>query len=501
MRLSAHGVARLLGAWQDGPGPAHQRLSDRLRLLVLDGRLALGAALPGERELAGALGVSRTTVGAAYRTLADHGYVATRERARATVRLPGAPPPRPPQLGDGAWGGAGAVTGAVPGVGSGAGGGPGVIDLSFAAPPAPVEILHAAYATALERLPRHFDRHGYDRYGVPELRQAVADWYGRRGLPTAADHVMVTNGAQHALALLTRALVPPRGKVVVDHPTYPHALTTFTAARARLVPVAVTPAGWDPAQLLAAGRDAALAYLIPDFHNPTGLSMTAAVRGRLRLGCPTVVDETMTDLALDGPAPEPFAAHVPSAISVGSVSKSVWGGLRTGWIRARPALLERVAQLRPTTDLGTPVVEQLATAALLDAGQTRRPQALRQLRLQREALLRALAERLPELEVAGAGAASAVDAGAGVTHPVGGVALWAAFPRPVSSRLAATAPDHGVAVAAGPRFGVGGAFARNIRLPYTLPPDLLGEAVRRLAAAHQALTRGHTGTHTPAPLA
>jgi hypothetical protein len=58
-----------------------------------------------------------------------------------------------------------------------------------------------------------------------------------------------------------------------------------------------------------------------------------------------------------------------------------------------------------------------------------------------------------------------------------------------------------VAVAAGPRFGVGGAFARNIRLPYTLPPDLLGEAVRRLAAAHQALTRGHTGTHTPAPLA
>lgn len=521
MRLSAHGVARLLGAWQEGPGPAHQRLSDRMRLLVLDGRLALGAALPGERELAGALGVSRTTVGAAYRTLADHGYVATRERARATVRLPGGPPPQPPQIspsatatGAGTWAGAGAWAG------SAAGGGPGVIDLSFAAPPAPVEILHAAYATALERLPRHFDRHGYDRYGVPELRQAVADWYGRRGLPTAADHVMVTNGAQHALALLTRALVPARGKVVVDHPTYPHAITTFTAARARLVPVAVTPAGWDPAQLLAAGRDAALAYLIPDFHNPTGLCMPTDVRGRLRLGCPTVVDETMTDLALDGPAPEPFAAHVPSAISIGSVSKSVWGGLRTGWIRARPALLERVAQLRPTTDLGTPVVEQLATAALLDGRQTRRPQALRQLALQREALLRALAEQLPELEVSGAGPGRTADGtdggtdsgtdgmddgvddrGAGVTRSIGGVALWAAFPRPVSSRLAAIAPDHGVVVAAGPRFGVGGAFARNIRLPYTLPPDLLGEAVRRLAAATRALTHGHTGTHTPAPLA
>ncbi|MEK2474252.1 winged helix-turn-helix domain-containing protein [Streptomyces noursei] len=77
-----------MGTWQEGPGPAHQRLSDRLRLLILDGRLSLGAALPSERDLAAVLGTSRTTVGAAYRTLVEHGYLATRARARATVRLP-----------------------------------------------------------------------------------------------------------------------------------------------------------------------------------------------------------------------------------------------------------------------------------------------------------------------------------------------------------------------------------------------------------------------------
>lgn len=458
----------MVGTWQEGPGPAHQRLSDRLRLLILDGRLCLGAALPGERDLAGALGTSRTTVGAAYRTLVDHGYLETRERARATVRLPHEDAPAARRTG-----GTDAES----------------IDLSFAAPPAPPEILHAAFATALERLPLHFERHGYDRYGTAELREAVAGWYGRRGLPTSPDHVMITSGAQHAIGLLVRTLLAPRDKVVFDHPTYPHAIRAFTEARARLLPVAVGPSGWDVPQLLAAARSAQLAYLIPDFHNPTGMYMPADVRRSLRPACPTIIDETLADLELDPgavAAAEPFAAHHPTAISIGSVSKSIWGGLRIGWIRAAPVLLERVARARPATDLGTPVVEQLATAVLLNAGQTRRPDALRQLLAQQDALLGALAEHLPEVHA---------------PRAAGGVTLWARFPEPVASRLAAIAPDHGVTIAAGPRFGVGGAFERHVRLPYTLPPPRLTEAVHRLSAAHWALTAGGTGTHTPAAVA
>ncbi|MGZ0200753.1 PLP-dependent aminotransferase family protein [Streptomyces sp. RM1] len=463
MKVTSHAVARMLGTWQEGPGPAHQRLSDRLRLLVLDGRLSLGSTLPSERDLATALSTSRTTVGTAYRTLVDHGYLATRARARATVRLPDDPPPEHRSSTSSA-----------------------TIDLSFAAPPAPVEILHAAFATALEQLPRHFERHGYDRYGTAELREAVADWYQRRALPTPPDHILITNGAQHALALLARTLLSPRDRVLIDHPTYPHAIRTFTEVRARPLAVAVAPSGWDTAQLHAAARTASLAYLIPDFHNPTGLCMPTSVRQTLRLACPTVIDETMTDLALDGASPEPFALHMPTAISIGSVSKSIWGGLRIGWIRATPSLLERVQQTRLATDLGTPVVEQLATAVLLNEHQTKRPSALQQLRSQRDALLQALTEHLPDVHA---------------PRPAGGVTLWATFPEPISSRLAAIAPDHGVTIAAGPRFGIGGAFERNIRLPYTLPPRQLAQAIRRLAQAEQALARGATGTHRPAPVA
>lgn len=463
MKLGSHTVAGMLGTWQEGPGPAHRRLSDRLRLLVLDGRLTLGSVLPSERDLAAALGTSRTTIGAAYRTLAEHGYLTTRDRARATVRLPDEAPPQPT-----------AHTNA------------GTIDLSFAAPPAPVEILHAAFAAALQQLPRHFERHGYDRHGVAELRQAVADWHGRRGLPTSPGQIMITNGAQHALSLLTRTLVSPRDKVLIDHPTYPHAIKTLAEARARLVPVAVTSSGWDAEQLHAAGASAAMAYLIPDFHNPTGLCMPTDVRHNLKLTCPTVIDETMTDLALDEPNPEPFALHMPAAVSIGSVSKSIWGGLRIGWIRAAPSLLERIAQARPAMDLGTPVVEQLAAAVLLDKHQTRRPPALQELKTQRNALRRALNDCLPDLHA---------------PQPTGGMTLWATFPAPFTSRLATIAPDHGVIIAAGPRFGIGGAFERNIRLPYTLPPSQLIHAIRRLAAARQALSQGTTGTHRPAPIA
>ena len=360
------------------------------------------------------------------------------------------------------------------------------IDLSFAAPPAPVEILHAAFAAALEQLPRHFERHGYDRNGTAELREAVAHWYQRRGLPTPPDHILITNGAQHALALLARTLLSPRDQVLIDHPTYPHAISTFTEVRARLLPVAVASSGWDTAQLHAAGRIATLAYLIPDFHNPTGLCMPTSARQSLKLACPTVIDETMTDLALDRASPDPFAIHMPTAISIGSVSKSIWGGLRIGWIRATPSLLERVQQTRHATDLGTPVVEQLATAILLDEDQTQRPGTLEQLRSQRDVLRQALTEDLPDLHV---------------PQPAGGLTLWATFPQPISSRLAAIAPDYGVTIAAGPRFGIGGAFERNIRLPYTLPQDQLTQAIRRLAQAEQALTRGATGAHSPAPVA
>ena len=463
MKISSSAVARMLGSWDAGPGPAHQRLADRLRLLVLDGRLVLAAALPSERDLALALGVSRTTVGTAYRTLADAQFIDTRPRSRAVVRLPDDPGPRR------------RAASSAP-----------TIDLSFAAPAATSPILHHAFSTALERLPRYFDRRGYERDGVAELRESVARWYAGRGLPTRPDQIMVTNGAQHALALIARTLVRPGERVVIDHPTYPHAIRAFTDVHARLVPVALEPEGWNVEQLRVAGRGAALAYLIPDFHNPTGQCMSAQVRRGLEPGCPVVVDETMAELGIDLPRPAAFAADHPDAISIGSTSKSIWGGLRIGWIRARPSILNRLSQLRPGSDLGTPILEQLAASILLDSLHTHLPDRIERLRVQRDALYSALSQQFPDWSV---------------PIPPGGLSFWVALDEPISSRLAAIAPDYGITLAAGPRFGIGGAFERHVRLPYSLPTDELGAAVEHLAAARQAVVRGERGKHEPSTVA
>ena len=447
----SHAVARLLGDWSTGPGPAHRRLTDLIRLLILDGRLPLATAMPGERDLAAVLGVSRTTVSTAYAALRDQGYLSSRDRARSETRVPAQHEPVPDAVG------------------------PDLIDFTHAAPPAPGEALHRAYSAALSQLPRHLPRHGYSGTGLAELRTAVAQRFTDRGLPTTPDQIMVTNGAQHAFALITRTLLRPRNRVVVEHPTYPHALHVLRVAGCRIAPVAVTDNGWDVDTLSEATRGADMAYLVPDFHNPTGLCLPDGDRTRLRLNCLTVVDETTAELALDIAPATPLAAYHRNVITIGSAAKTFWGGLRVGWIRADPDLIQRLSQARPGTDLGTPVVEQLACAELLAEIDQILPAALDDLRHRRAVLHGLLTEHLPDWTTSTAS---------------GGLSVWAHFPEPISSMLAAVAPEFGVRVAAGPRFGVGGAFERFTRLPYCLDADAMKTGIAAIADAVRAVQAG-----------
>lgn len=103
-----------------------------------------------------------------------------------------------------------------------------------------------------------------------------------------------------------------------------------------------------------------MAYLIPDFRNLTGFCMDDQDRSDLGAGCTTIVDQTMADLALDVKPPAPLASLQPGAISIGSVSKTFWAGLRVGWIRADRKLIHKLAQARAGYDLGTSVLKQLA---------------------------------------------------------------------------------------------------------------------------------------------
>src|SRR3954468_21360720 len=137
-------IARLLGSWR-ASGPAYASLARALRLLVLDGRLPLRTRLPGERELADALGVSRTTATAAYAALREQGFLASRRGSGSWTRLPADPQLAPTPA---------AVVHDV-------------IDLSCAASAAPEGALHAALAAATAELPRHLPGPGYDAAGLP----------------------------------------------------------------------------------------------------------------------------------------------------------------------------------------------------------------------------------------------------------------------------------------------------------------------------------------------
>src|SRR3954468_3961503 len=330
--LSGPHLARLLGAWRS-TRPAYRALAAAIRLLVLDGRLPLRTRLPGERELAAALGVSRTTAAAAYAALRDEGFLTSRRGAGSWTSLP-------------------ADRRAAPG-GLEAPAEADVIDMSAAATAAPEGALHRALAAATAELPRHLPGTGYDAVGLPALRAAIAARFCERGAPTAAEQVLVTAGAQHAFALLLRVLAGPGDRVLVDHPTYPNALDAVRAAGARPVPVALASDGWDLDMLEATLRQSAprLAYVIADHHNPTGLTLDAGGRARAvelarATRTPLVVDETMAELTLEPGAepPAPVAAHDPAGetvVTIGSASKAFWAGLRIGWVWGGPPLVGR----------------------------------------------------------------------------------------------------------------------------------------------------------------
>ncbi|MGN6523312.1 MAG: PLP-dependent aminotransferase family protein [Actinomycetes bacterium] len=475
--LAGRRVARLLGPSWRTTAPAYRSLADALRLLVLDGRMPPGTRLPGERELAHALGLSRTTVASAYDLLRERGFLVSRQGSGTTASLPAR---------NGEQSRSGVLGGLLPSTHRD----DDVLDLACAALEAPAGIGRAVQG-AVEALPDHLCSHGYEIQGVHALREAIARRYRERGLPTTAEQIIVTGGALAALGLALRALVGPGDRVVVDHPTYPNALDALRRAGARLVPVAMGDDGWDIAATDAAMRQSAagVAYVVADFANPTGHLMSDAERRALaaaaaRARTTLLVDETLVDLSLDLPEsamPAPLALYAEraggpdAAVTIGSASKSFWGGLGIGWLRASESMVDRLVATRASLDLGTAVIEQLVVAQLLADRDVLLPARRAAVRARRDALADALRHRLPDWRF---------------RVPEGGLALWCELPQPLSTALAAGAAAAGVRLSSGARFGVDGAFERYVRLPYTLAEPDLRAAIDRVAATYTGLLGG-----------
>ena len=442
-----------LGRWSAARGPLYLLLAERLRELIDSGQLPQRAMLPPDRTLAQLLAVGRSTVVAAYEQLRQDGKV-DRHQGRGTwvkpavlagVR-PSAVPPVNPLF----------VTYLEP-LDS-------VLSLACAAPQDPPPALAAALTRAIGRLPT--GDIGYYPLGLPALRAAIADRYCRQDLPTTSEQILVTTGGQQALALITRLFLAPGDQVLVQTPTYPGALELFRDAAALL-----TPAGADDLASALTEHRPRLAYVNPTNHNPTGATMSGLARRRLvetaaAAGTAVIDDEVLADLSFDGSRPPGLASYgLGQVLTVGSVTKLLWGGLRVGWIRGSAGDIAQLGRLKAIHDLGSAALEQLAVADLLPGLDPIVAERVAELRVRHSHLCAELGKLLPDWSFAPAS---------------GGQCLWVRMPAGNASAFAQVALRHGVAILPGSALGGGDSF---VRLPFTVPAAQLTESLRRVAAA------------------
>lgn len=459
-----------LGGWARGDGPVYLRLAAALRRAVRLGDLPAGVKLPPERSLAAALNVSRGTVMAAYGALRLEGILESRQGSGSWVRLEAARPLS--TINDPAPGDRSRRLSArlfEPH--------DGVIDLVIGALPDTAIIrdyLESADWSELEKLG---DGHGYQPLGMPALRERIADYFARDGVPTSVENVAVTGGAQQAISTITDLLLRPGDTVVVESPTYPGALDAFRRAGARIVSIPTDGAtvGITALREAVVATAARMVYLVPACHNPCGHVMPEARRRAIAAFADEhevciVEDNILAELTFDGRRIPPIAAFARGGrvLSLGSVSKISWGGLRVGWVRGDADVIDRLGRLKAAADFGVSALSQFVACHVLDDLDQVAATQRQRIEARLDVVLDELPRQLPDWAW---------------TRPAGGLSLWIRLPVGNADDFLQVALRHGVDVLPGSAHGVDDANDSYLRLSYTQPEPVLREGVRRLAAA------------------
>jgi 2-aminoadipate transaminase len=461
--------------------PLYIQLRDQLRSLVHAGDLRPGDRIPASRELATMLGVHRTTVANAYAELESEGLIQGHVGRGTYIKGHGnglklTPPP--PAVLNGSEGlrwellfaderseeALSRLTASAP-----------ENALSFVmARPAeeffPVEELQICVNAVLRREATDVLKLGpSDGYGP--LKEALLEHLPADGIPAKDENLLITDGCQQSLDIISKAFVRPGDSVILENPTYPGAMAIFHGARARCLGVPVqtrpepgTALGIDLEALgatLAANR-VKLMVLTPDFHNPTGTSMPLASRRKVlelagRHQVPVVEDHIYARLhARDERVPSlKQLDRANLVIHIDSFAKVAFPGLRVGWIVAPATAIERLRIVKQTTDLHTDQLAQATLAEFLRRGlfskhlaKMRKVYASRLL-----ALDEALRKHMPE--------------GTRWTRPEGGMCLWLELPPGFdASELLIHAKERGVLFAPGRYFYVQNPLPNMLRLGY-----------------------------------
>ncbi len=320
--------------------------------------------------------------------------------------------------------------------------------------------------------------------GYAPLREWVAQDLLKQGMHVSPDQVLITTGSQQGLDLVAKILIDAGSRILVETPTYLGALQAFTPMEPNVVSVDSDNHGVDPADLRAkvgTGADKArFVYLLPNFQNPTGRTMTeerraAVAQVAVESGLPIIEDNPYGDLWFDAPpAPSLSSRHPDGSVYLGSFSKILAPGLRLGYLVAPTALYPKLLQAKQAADLHTPSFNQRVVAEVLKDGFIDRhvPTIRALYKQQCEAMLAAL-----DREMAGLGLSW--------NRPVGGMFLWVQLPKGLKALpLLEKAVEKGVAFVPGSAFYAEGADESTLRLSFvTATVDQINTGMTALAAA------------------
>lgn len=479
--VDAPSLAAVLGDWSNGADPLNEQLASAVARAIELGDLPAGTRLPAERELSSELGLSRTTIVSAYDRLRTAGLVRSRQGSgtRVASRRPGLT--RAYLDDDAIEGGAG---GTYSGVGTPSGYPVGLlaaepedaVKLTIGAMPAAAAVASAVSQAIREDLPALLEHDGYDPFGWLPLREAIAAHLERLGIPTDPDEVLVTSGAQQAIDLIASRFGGPGATVALENPTYIGAIDAFRASGWRLVSIPVDADGARPEVLglVAAGGPVHMAYVIPTYHNPTGAVMPGARRREFarvaREAGIRIVEDLTPDASLGRGTPPPFAALDPGSdtLTVGSLSKIAWGGLRIGWVRGRRDDIEHLIAGKIVADHGTSLIMQAMATHVFERIESAAADSRGRATEQRDLVVQLLRDHIPDWSF---------------TVPQGGLSLWVRLPGADANAFCRVAALHGVVVRPGPLASPDGTAREYIRIAYGAPPDRLVEGVMRLASA------------------
>lgn len=342
----------------------------------------------------------------------------------------------------------------------------------------PVEAISAAYQKVLEREGR-----AALQYSTTEGFGPLCEWIAARlrnkGMRVSSDQILITNGSQQGIDIVARVLLDPGDVVAVESPTYLAAIQTFEGCEVTFAPVASDDHGMDIDDLARVFKERIpkLVYLVPEFHNPKGTTLSRERRAALVELCrahrvPILEDNPYGELRFRGDAPPPLAALDDSGVVIhlGTFSKTLAPGMRLGWIVASRELIRPFTIAKQAADLHTGTLAQRAASCLLETfdydahlGNLRRVYGERC-----DAMLSALDRHLP--------------AGTRWTRPEGGLFIWAELPSGLrADELFHDALREKVAFVPGNAFFPDTPKFETLRLNYSnRPPALIEEGMARL---------------------